>query len=535
MKLPDISTLLLFLALGVVLLVPFLLKPKQDAFPAGERTIVILSPHNESVRYEFERAFRRWHHANFGETVTIDWRNIGGTSEIIRYLDSEFAAAGRVNQVGIGIDLFFGGGAYDHARQARKGHTAPCGLRQRRPEWLNDSIIPATFSGEVFYDPADHWYGCCLSSFGICWNQDVLTDHGIQRAPQSWANLADFKYYRLVALADPTKSGSINKAFEMLIQEQMRTEASNSAGLAATITTNTMNQLAAGWRRAFGVIRQIGANARYFTDSASKVPIDVAQGAAAAGMCIDFYGRFESETIARQEHSNRMAYITPVGGSSISVDPISLMRGAPHQELAERFIDFCLSPDGQLLWNTRVGESGGPERYALRRLPIRKDMYAPGLRPTMSDPDARPYVQGGNFMYQEAWTGPLFALIRILIRAQCIDTHLELAAAWEAINRNGGPAACPEAWAAFTAMPPNAEYAQALTSTVRQLDAKLSEARLAREWIVFFRNQYRLARGLAESHAPPKPDCEGKALNPDQACGQCASLVICGRTLPMEY
>jgi ABC-type glycerol-3-phosphate transport system substrate-binding protein len=268
--------------------------------------------------------------------------------------------------------------------------------------------------------------------------------------------------------------------------------------------------LAAGWRRAFGVIRRIGANARYFTDSASKIPLDVAQGAAAAGMCIDFYGRFESETIARNERSNRMIYITPIGGSSISVDPISLLRGAPHRELAERFIDFCLSPEGQQLWNTRVGESGGPaiaggpvitggpERYALRRLPIRKDMYAPPFLQTMSDPTALPYARGGDFKYQAAWTGPLFSLIRTLIRTQCIDTYAELTSAWEAINRNGGPAACPDALAAFMALPPNAEYPQALETTARQLDDKLTEARLTREWIVFFRNQYRQARVLAE-------------------------------------
>jgi len=511
MNRPNTSTLVLFLALVLVLLVPFLLQPRREAIPHGARKLVIMSPHNEAVRHEFERAFQRWHRARFGEAVTIDWRNIGGTSEIVRYLDSEFIAAERVGRNGIGIDLFFGGGQYDHAQQAKKGHLAACGLRQRHPEWLTDAVIPATFSGEMFYDPEDRWYGCCLSSFGICWNQDVLAAHGIRPAPQGWADLADFSYYRLVALADPTKSGSINKAFEMLIQEQLRSELTARGipgGQATPAASAAAEDLAAGWRRAFGVIRRIGANARYFTDSASKVPLDVAQGAAAAGMCIDFYGRFESEMIARNERSDRMIYITPIGGSSVSVDPIALIRGAPHRELAERFIDFCLSPEGQQLWNTRVGESGGPvitggpERYALRRLPIRKDMYTQKFSQTMSDPTALPYLQVGDFAYQAAWTGPLFALIRVLIRTMCIDTHAELTSAWEAINRNGGPAACPAAFAAFMALPPNAEYGQALAVTAQQLNDKLTEARLTREWILFFRNQYRQARDLAEKAVP---------------------------------
>ncbi|MBI2438791.1 MAG: extracellular solute-binding protein [Lentisphaerae bacterium] len=490
-----IPTLLLFLALLLVLLAPFLLQGKRAKLSAGARALVIISPHNEAVRYEFERAFRRWHQARFGEAIAIDWRNIGGTSEIVRYLDGEFAAAERTGRRGIGLDLFFGGGAYDHAQQARKGHLEACGVRKRHPDWLTEAIIPATFSGEVFYDTQDRWYGCCLSSFGICWNQDVLAAHGISRAPRSWADLANFKFFGLVALADPTKSGSINKAFEMLIQEQLRAELTARGVPAGQATPEA---LAAGWSRALGLIRQIGANARYFTDSASKVPLDVAQGNAAAGMCIDFYGRFESEMITRNEGSARMNYLTPAGGSSISVDPISLVRGAPHRELAERFIDFCLSPEGQQLWNSRVGAPGGPERYALRRLPIRKDMYTAAFLATMSDPAVAPYEQGGGFTYQAAWTAPVFSLIRTLIRTMCIDTHAELRQAWEAINRNGAPAECPDAFAAFMAVPPNAEYGQALAVTAGQLNDKLTEARLTREWILFFRDQYRQARELAE-------------------------------------
>lgn len=510
MNRPDIPTILLLLALVVVLLVPFLFQPHRPAISAGTNELVIISPHNEAVRYEFERAFRRRHRAQYGSDVKIDWRNIGGTSEIMRYLDSEFEAAKRADRNGIGIDLLFGGGQYDHAQQARKGHTIPCGLRQRHPEWLVEAIIPQSFSGEIFYDPEDRWYGCCLTSFGICWNQDVLTAHGIRRAPKSWTDLADFAYYRLVALADPTKSGSINKAFEMLIQEQLLAELTERN---VPIGQASPEILAGGWRRAFGIIRQVGANARYFTDSASKVPLDVAQGSAAAGMCIDFYGRFESELIARNERSDRMVYITPAGGSSVSVDPIALLRGAPHRELAERFIDFCLSPDGQQLWNTRVGQPGGPERYALRRLPVRKDLYAEPYLQAMSDPDALPYVKDAGFSYREAWTGPLFSLIRALIRSSCIDTHAELADAWEAINRKGGPAACPEAFAVLTDLPPNAEYAQALAVTARQLNDKLTEARLTREWMIFFRDQYRQARALAEKETKQTPNIQRPTSN----------------------
>ncbi len=486
---------LLFLALAATLAVPFLLRPKGDTAPRNAPALAIVSPHNEAVLREFETAFRRWHRRRFGADVRIDWRNVGGTSEIVRYLDGEFEAAGRVGRPGIGIDLFFGGGQYDHARQAAKGHTAPCGLRERHPDWLAPEIIPRTFSGEEFYAADDRWYGCCLTSFGLCYNADVLAALGIGQPPRQWADLADFRYFRQVALADPTKSGSIAKAFEMLIQEQM---ASELAARSETPETASADALAAGWRRGLNLVRRVGANAKYFTDSAGKVPTDVAQGDAAAGMCIDYYGRFESETVERREGSRRMRYVTPAGGSSLSVDPISLLKGAPHRELAERFIDFCLGVEGQQLWDYRVGEPGGPVRYALRRLPVRRDLYTPEHLRRMSDPDALPYAQATGFSYQSRWTGPLFGVIRVLVRAMCLDTHDELAAAWAAIHRAGGPAACPQALAALSALPPGADYAAAREATGRRLGSKLEEVRQAREWVVFFRTQYRLARDLAD-------------------------------------
>jgi len=490
-----VNLIIVLALLIVVLLIPFLFRQKGEEMHPDARQLIVLSPHNEAIRHEFEAAFRRWHEKHFGEIVDIDWRNMGGTSEVIRYIDSEFEAAERGSRDGIGIDLLFGGGKYDHARQALMGHTVPCGLRRRHPEWLSDDIIPQYFSGERFYDQEDRWYGCCLSSFGICYNEDVIRCRGIQQNPQRWIDLADFHFFSQIALADPTKSGSINKAFEMLIQEQMMEE----LRLRNKKPHQASNEdLAAGWRRGLNVIRRIGANTRYFTDSASKVPIDVAQGNAAAGMCIDFYGRFESETVQRNEHSSRMNYLTPSGGSSVSVDPISMIRGAPDRELAERFIDFCLSEQGQQLWNYRVGEPGGPVRYALRRLPIRRDMYNPEHLRHMSDSGAMPYQRAGLFTYHAEWTGSLFGLIRVLIRTMCLDTHDELVAAWEAIHKEGGPSACPEAVSALMALPAGAEYGEAKAITAQRVGDKLDEIRIAREWVVFFRSQYQKAERLAK-------------------------------------
>ena len=83
----------------------------------------------------------------------------------------------------------------------------------------------------------------------------------------------------------------------------------------------------------------------------------------------------------------------------MGVDPIGLLRGARNKEAAEMFIAFVLSPEGQKLWNFKVGAPGGPVKYALRRLPVRKELYAPAFAQFRSDPDAQPYEEAKNFHY----------------------------------------------------------------------------------------------------------------------------------------
>ena len=79
--------------------------------------------------------------------------------------------------------------------------------------------------------------------------------------------------------------------------------------------------VADGWTRGLQVIQKIAANSRYFTDSSTKVPWDVQSGDAAAGMCIDFYGRFQSEAVRKPDGSSRLQYVSPAGGSSVGADP----------------------------------------------------------------------------------------------------------------------------------------------------------------------------------------------------------------------
>ena len=82
------------LLLLVVLLGPLIFRPKGESAPRpGERSVVIVTPHIESIRYEFARAFEQRHFGRTGERVHVDYRTPGGTNEIGRYIASEYFAA----------------------------------------------------------------------------------------------------------------------------------------------------------------------------------------------------------------------------------------------------------------------------------------------------------------------------------------------------------------------------------------------------------------------------------------------------------
>ena len=532
-------------ALGLVLLVPILLRQRDiRSNPRADR-LVIVSPHNEAIRFEFEHAFQRWYQRRCGREVDIDWRTPGGTSEIVRHLTGEYTAAVRQQclhegrpwnpeiqaalldrklkqaqapsgawetrqtflngNATIGIDLLFGGGQYDLQRLADMGILIPCGLRNRMPELFAGTVplVPQQLGGEIWYDPQDRYYGVCLTAFGICYNPERLREAhpGPLPEPRQWAELGNPAFFGLLGVGDPSKSGSIAKAFEMLIQQQMmlavaKSAAAGPAGTEGKTAAPSAEVLDRGWEDAMLLIKEIGANARYFTNGAGKVPMDVAAGDAAAGMCIDFYGRFEAGWEKAASGRDVLRYVTPAGGSSVSADPIGLLRGAPHAETARLFIDFLFTKEGQRLWNGRVGSPGGPLRYSLRRLPIRRDLYVPEESANMSDPEANPFALGAEFTYHPEWTGALINVSRLLIRVMVIDCHDELRAAWQAIRDAGGPDAVPAAMTALRRVP--FSHAHAGDESGR-LASNRDAVKLAREWADFFRKEYREARDLARA------------------------------------
>jgi ABC-type Fe3+ transport system substrate-binding protein len=341
-------------------------------------------------------------------------------------LDAAFKAAEETRRDGIGIDVFFGGGEPDFVGQAKKGRLVPLRVFKSQPElFAEGGPIPETFTGERYF-PQDHtWVGTCMSQFGICYNPRYL-DRLHLPSPESWRDLGHPGYAGTLALADPTKSGSVARAFELLVRSEML----------RAIDADPQNKDSAmkiGWTKGLQLIQRMAANARYFTDSASKIPQDVGQGNAAAGMCIDFYGRSFENDLTSADGKPRVVWIAPEAGTTLSADPVAVLKGAPNGEIAQRFVEFCLSREAQQLWFALPGTPNGPKHRALHRTPIRCDMYTPEILAHSTMPGINPYEDVGNLTYQRELTGAAFNTLRHLVKVMCIDSHEEMKSAWRAL------------------------------------------------------------------------------------------------------
>lgn len=480
--------LCIFGLLAAIIALPLALQ-RETAVGSSRKandTIVIITPHNESIRNEFGEAFARWWRTRTGRSVHIDWRTPGGTSEIRMVLDAGFKAAKETGRNGVGIDVFFGGGEPDFNSQSKQGRFEPLRVFSTMPELFGpDAAIPETFTGERYISPSRDWVGTCVSQFGICYNPDFVARLGLP-APKTWRDLGDPRYAGSLALADPTKSGSVARTFELIVQAEMLRRMREHP--------EDPNAAAHGWEDGLRLIQRLAANARYFTDSGSKIPHDVGQGNAAAGMCIDFYGRSYAADLTTRDGRPRIVWIAPHAGTTLSADPVAVLRGTMAPEISQSFVEFCLTREAQTLWCACPGTPDGPVSRALQRLPIRRDVYTPEFLERSTLPVGSPYLDSGNFTYDRALTGKAFNTLRQLVKVMCIDPHDELKEAWTTLRDTGMP---EDAVSAFHDVS-RASYAAAgqgdpAFDQARPLDA----ARHAADMAGWFRMNYQTATKMA--------------------------------------
>jgi ABC-type Fe3+ transport system substrate-binding protein len=363
------------------------------------QTVVILTPHVDAIRHEFARGFALWYRAQFGDEAEVDWRNVGGTSDALRFIQSEFAR----KPDGIGLDILFGGGQEPYLVLADK-HLAA----SYQPPTNLLAGIPQTLHGMEIYDANFHWFAAALSSFGILENTRLQR---LLRRPfaRRWEDLADPRLLGWVGVGDPRNSGTMNVMFESFLQ-------------------------AYGWDRGWQKLTQIGGNARKFDRLSSSTAKDVTLGETAYGFAIDFYG-FSQIAVAGRTN---MTFALPGDFAALNADCIAILKGATNLLTAQRFIDFVLSDAGQKLWLLPRGHPEGPQQFAIERMPVRPELYK--RFKGVSNIEFSPFDLKQSFVYDAKLSRDRREVVAALAGALLVDTHSELQAAWRTIIARGLPA-----------------------------------------------------------------------------------------------
>lgn len=364
------------------------------AFLPADNRAVIITPHNEAIRYEFKRGFEQWHRQRFGEPVVVEWRVLGGTSEALRFVQSEYSK----KPDGIGIDCFFGGGLEPFLLLADKK------LAQRHePPAEILAAIPQQLNGMDIYDPRFMWFGAALSSFGILQNSRVQRLIGLP-AVHRWEDLTQPELFGWVGAGDPRYSATMNVMFEGFLQFY-------------------------GWERGWQILTQLGGNVRKFDRASSTTAKDVTLGETACGLAIDFYG-FTQITVAGRAN---LSFVLPQDFAALNPDGIAILTGSPHPASAQRFVDFVLSEAGQKLWFLPRGHPEGPQLYSIERMSVRPDFYR--RYRGVSNIEHSPFELQQAFRYDAKLARDRREIVAAMVGALLVDTHAELQAAWRSLIR----------------------------------------------------------------------------------------------------
>ncbi len=263
--------------------------------------------------------------------------------------------------------------------------------------------IPEEIAGVATYKVGEdgyvHWIGAAISSFGFTVNNKVLRDYGLPK-PTTWKNLTNPIYGKqlpstpLIGIADPTKSTSNTRMYEIILQ-------------------------AYGWDEGWRILTLMAANSKIY-DSSSGVRDAVIRGEIAAGITIDFYG------YTAMHQNPDCEYILPQGLTIVNADPIAIIKGTNHPVQAAAFVAWVLSEyGGQQVWlDERVN-----------RLPINPAVF------DTPEGQARPDLRQA---YETATTSPAIDFneslalaterpMQFYFKATLVNAHDDLQSVWAEI------------------------------------------------------------------------------------------------------
>lgn len=291
--------------IGVAAVVVMLPPPQ-----VGEQTITILTRHDTSIQSVFETAFLATDFAKQNNIADIMWKTQAGS-----YWKQVIDAGG--------VDVLWGGGPTLFDQMERDGHLGPLNsthmlsVLARVPNEIAGADMKRNNSeGQTI------WVAAAISSFGFTINKAFLTDYGLP-TPKTWTDLAEPIWGSIlptatIAMGNAPATTSNTRIYEIMTQ-----------GL--------------GWNAGWVNLARMAGSARLYQGSVeTQAAVETEQ--VGVGMSIDYYG------LSSQVNNPDCEYVLPENKTIVNGDPIAIVNGTSKLKLAEGFLDFILSAEGQAYW-----------------------------------------------------------------------------------------------------------------------------------------------------------------------------------------
>lgn len=413
------------------------------------KKLVVVTPHGDTIRSAFATGFSSWYLKKHGDSVHIEWV-CRGTPRCVDYVRAAPAMASEGAPYHA-ADVFFGGGTADHGELAAEGFCRPVKIEL-------PANYPTEVSGLPTRDEEGRWLATGLSSFGLVYNDRACIQRGV-RQPMTWTDLADPRFQGWIGVADPMASGSNRECLVLILAGK-------------------------GWDRGWGTIMKILANARALDERSGNVLSAVKTGACLAGFSVNFEGM-----ALAVETRGAVKYVDPPGGTAATPDIISVLSTSKAPAVAEEFVRYVLSDEGQALWGV-PSEYRTPHVSTLYHYPIMPDTYERwGDKLAVRN---NPLEEGLGLEIAADRAARLGWAVRLFVRAACQDHHVALQETWKAVIDAGLP---EEAVAMLTAPPCDEATGLALGEKLEQAQPEEAEALLA-EWSAKFAERYAEVRAL---------------------------------------